>query len=200
MCADEEPTNPELRTYKFKGQLVYSCDNPIPLYNIQLFIGNQRFFTDSLGRFSGTLNTYSPYGNEVRMLGGSGTNKLKDLSGSINQSDTDLGTLYATNPPQVPLIVYYNLKNLDLSDFKTITLNFSYIGPNIDKIANSAEELLKPDTILINTNDFRFEPKNSSNSIGSFIYTNIGKNNSYLHRLNFSDLCGQKVTTIEFPG
>lgn len=194
---DEQQDPVPVISFKVTGKLVHSCQNPTPLRNLQVTVGNTKLYTDSAGVFSGTAIAY---GNLTGVsIHGNKENTYVFLRNGIPAQDSDLGTLYASSAPQVPLIVFYNLKNLRFSDFSPVTIRFSKIGPNQDKIANTPEDLLKPDTILINSNGFRFVPPNTNSIFGSFISTKIGKEKDYDHFLNFSDLCGQKVTIIEFP-
>jgi hypothetical protein len=198
-CMDEDqPTPIPLVSFKVSGKLVFSCQNPTPLRNFQVTVGNTKLYTDSLGNFNGTATAYGSI--TAASIHGKNENTYISLRNGIQAQDTELGTLFATSPPQVSCVVFYNLKNLKLSGFNPVTIQFSKIGPNKDKVANTPNDLFKPDTIIISSDNFRLVPPNTSSIFGSYISTKIGNDKSYDHFLNFSDLCGQKVTTIEFPG
>ncbi len=197
-CLDEDQQAPiPLLSFKVSGRLLLSCSNPVPLSNIQVTVGATKLYTDSLGNFEGTAFNYGTYTN-VYIHGKKDFNYIYLRTG-IPVQDVKLGNLYASNPPQIPLVVFYNLKNLKLSDFKPITIQYSKLGSNQDKIANKPEDLLMPDTVLISSANFRFVGPNSNSLAGTFITAKIENGTTHTHILNFTDFCGQKVTTIEFP-
>jgi hypothetical protein len=110
--------------------------------------------------------------------------------------DIKLGVVYAKKPKLVPLVVFYDLRNIKLSEFPEITMQYGMLGPNQTKVGIKPEDFLKPDTVMVDTENITLTPSKSniSNKKINFLL----RGNRYAHEFTVANFCDTARTIITF--
>jgi len=149
-CIDYINVAPRYSEYfQVSGQLLYSCNNLVPVPNTSLLIGNTILYTDADGKFSQLVNTnIEGPNNNLYILSGDGSYTQNMIIQGLSPISIKLGKVYAIKPNQIPVIVSYDLSNINLNKFQPIKIEYSRYSLAPDKMGTTPFEFLKPDTVL----------------------------------------------------